>query len=632
MDNLAPQKFGIYSPVMGEREDFPNILLQNAFTPDNMNVQIWDGELRACKMRAPDMFRVGFKVASVSSADDTLTISGDYASRFLSTDSVVLYNSTSGTTFALSADAVYSSGTSLTTIYLSGNLLDTTPAAFIANTSNVMNTVRTSADFLQSTTPDGMEILRYHTFISQQGDQRTCAFTAQHVYNWSFTAGEWNPIFSSDQTCSGWSTDVHNGYLCATNNVDIPIYWDGNLANSMSGISSASGIAYASGDYIVSAEFIISYENYLMVGNVTYASGVSRGRNYVHWSSIGLGVESGSDWDVGGSGDAGAALVEGAGDITGGFGIYKGLLIIFKSKSARKMWFTGGDLVFEQANVNTSVGCSAPGSIINDEEGDLYYYGSDHSFREINRGRISGPINKTARGINSAFLYKIRSHYIDEYDEVWWSVPYGPEAESNNLTLVYKKSESSGIQDAWMERSMGVSAFGKYAQSETDDYTWDTLPWNTWEDWPWDSWDNAIDSNKDFPIEICAGTSGDTYRVNSGYLDAGVQSDKYFVLSTDLANFLMTYKRLQKMYVYARSEGGCTFTIYTISDNTGYLVNDSGSDWINQGTISIPSGGELERIELPVDIRARHFLIKVSAANDFSFVGMEFDYVFDGDE
>ncbi|RKY06642.1 MAG: hypothetical protein DRP56_07060, partial [Planctomycetota bacterium] len=113
---------------MGEREDFPNILLQNAFTPDNKNVQIWDGELRACKMRAADLFRPGYEIAVVTSADDTIDISGDYASEFLSTDSVVLYTSTSSDAFTLSADAVYSGDTSRTTIYLSGDLLDATPA------------------------------------------------------------------------------------------------------------------------------------------------------------------------------------------------------------------------------------------------------------------------------------------------------------------------------------------------------------------------------------------------------------------------------------------------------------------------------------------------------------------------
>ena len=44
-------KFGIYSPTMGKREDFPVILLDKSITPECMNVQIEDGEIKTAQMR-----------------------------------------------------------------------------------------------------------------------------------------------------------------------------------------------------------------------------------------------------------------------------------------------------------------------------------------------------------------------------------------------------------------------------------------------------------------------------------------------------------------------------------------------------------------------------------------------------
>jgi len=48
-------QFGIYSPVLGKREDVPNIFLQKALTPDILNCQFWQGKVRTSYGRTPEL-------------------------------------------------------------------------------------------------------------------------------------------------------------------------------------------------------------------------------------------------------------------------------------------------------------------------------------------------------------------------------------------------------------------------------------------------------------------------------------------------------------------------------------------------------------------------------------------------
>ena len=52
---MAKRLFGIMSPVLGLKKDFPTILLQNAFTPDNENVLLKYGEIHRAKMRLKEL-------------------------------------------------------------------------------------------------------------------------------------------------------------------------------------------------------------------------------------------------------------------------------------------------------------------------------------------------------------------------------------------------------------------------------------------------------------------------------------------------------------------------------------------------------------------------------------------------
>jgi hypothetical protein len=286
----------------------------------------------------------------------------------------------------------------------------------------------------------------------------------------------------------------------------------------------------------------------------------------------------------------------------------------FKRWSIRKLWLVGGDLVFNQSSLSSSIGCIAPGSVINDEDDRLYWYATDKTFREVSLGRISNGIKTTVRNINPEQIAKIRAVYIPEYDEVCWAVPHGNEATDNNKILVYTNGK-------WMVKDIPVVTFGEYSRQDT--YTWNTLPYATWDDWGWDSWDDA-QANPDFPVILCSDSDGNTYELNGSYSDNGGSYTSYFTLTTDLAQkrSLPVYKRLLAIYVYVRNASG-TATLQVKCDNE--------TDFRTMGTISLSGDEDILRVRLPVDERGRHFLIRLTSTDRFSFAGIEFEYLVSGD-
>jgi len=52
---MNKQKFGIFSPILGEKKDFPTILLGNTVNAENSNIVTRYGEVWRRKMREPDL-------------------------------------------------------------------------------------------------------------------------------------------------------------------------------------------------------------------------------------------------------------------------------------------------------------------------------------------------------------------------------------------------------------------------------------------------------------------------------------------------------------------------------------------------------------------------------------------------
>lgn len=610
--------FRIYSPTLGKREDFPGILLNKAVTPEISNMQNWNGIVRKAKLRLPELTRTTYEIDSIDVSADTVTLtSGGVTAEFTSGDSIVFYNTDGDTeahTVSSSVDV-----SSQTVITVTGDLTASTPDDFLFNSLNVPTTDPDEQDFLKVQTPDGFEVIRSVRFITSDESERLVAFTKQHIYFWDSTLTRWNLIYtSSAATTEYWDCDEYGDYLVATNNIDRPIQWDGNTANTFETIDTQ--LSATTSNFISKAKFIRSYRNYIFLGNVTLSDSTEL-QDYVYTSNIGEGVSSGGfRQDV--SKDSGAYFVSGKGEISGGFGEWQGYLIIFKRFSTRKFWFIGGDIPFQQDTVIDDVGCSAPGSVINDSVGNLFFYSSVRSLYEISVGRIDKGLNVSTRNFNPNLNILIRATFIEEYNEIWWAVPIGSESTANDTIIVFKDPGKWEIHD------IPVVTFGQYTQQTG--YTWLTLPFATWSDWSWDSW-TSVDSSAAFPIDLSFDSSGFCYQVHGDYLDDGDSYDSSFVVSTDLADkrALPVKTRISQLFVYVNNEGSGTITIDTKRDTETTWQSEAGQSGGTVNLFGVDDSGKTDqtlRQRIPMDLEGFNYLIRATGTTKYSVVGYEIEF------
>jgi hypothetical protein len=612
--------FRIYSNTLGKREDFPFILLNRAITPDISNMQTWNGELRKAKLRLPELTRTNYEIDSVDLSADTIQlVSGGVTAEFASGDSIIMYNiagETEAHTVVSSIDV-----SSQTVITVAGDLTASTPTEFTFNSLNVPVTDPLSADFLKVQTPDGFEVIKSDRFITSDESERLVAFTKTHIYFWDSILTIWDLIYTSSGETDYWDSDEYGDYLVATNNLDRPIKWDGSTSTTFESMDTS----YVSGSYIEKAKFIRAYRNYIFLGNLTLTDSTEL-QDSVVTSNIGEGVDSeGFRQDAGK--DAGFYTVDGRGDISGGFSEWQGYLIIFKRESARKFWFVGGDIPFAQDNMLSDTGCSAPGSVINDRRGNLFFYASDKALHEITLGRIDKGLNITTQNFNPELNILIRSTFIEEYNEIWWAVPQNANSTANDAVIVFKEPGKWEIHD------IPVVTFGRYRRQ--DSYTWNTLPFATWDDWAWDSW-TSVDANAAFPLDLSFDSSGYAYQVHGDYTDDGTAYDSVFTISTDLANkqALPFKKRINQMFVYVNNEGSGSIFIESKRDTETEWQSVVG---ISGGTINLygpddeGKTNQTLRQRIPMDLDAFNYAFRVTGTTKYSVVGFEFEYEVVGD-
>ena len=607
--------FAAYSPTLGLRKDFPSILLDKAFTPDAQNIQYWNGEIRSAKMRRKEFLRQGIACATVS--ETAIELTGDKTAQVPDGCDILLYTEDGQYAEVFEAiQAAYADGT--TTI----NPNASSEATFGAGEKVMMFTAGMEDDpteyaFGQVPVPDGNPVIRHHSHITDDGTEYAFAFTKRNVYLWFTVSQEWICAYAASAD-SEWSSASFHGVLIITN--DIPEdgirVWDGTKieADSFDLLDTTIG----PGVTITNAKFVTEFENHVILGNY----GLSNGDDYTN-GIIFSDLDDHTNWRQDEVNDAGALFVEGKGALDGGFGRKGSELYVFKDSSIRIYWYTANDLVFASRPYGANVGTICPDSIVNDKEGGLYFYASDLTFREVDLGVISRPINEDARMIvqTASILSKIRATYIGEYEELWWAVPYGANATGNNRVFCYK----NGV---WSQRIIDVSAFGTYRQNDT--WTWDTLPFASWDEWDWPSWDSP-ESVSDWPIDLASDYTGFVYNAHGSYSDKGETVTAYFVLATDLADLqaMRWFKRLLAMYLVIQKSGSEALTVEVKRDNEPY--------WQDAGTVTVASQANdilTERVskEGGIDFRAKRFQIKVSSTSSlFRFIGIEFNYLISGE-
>ena len=199
--------------------------------------------------------------------------------------------------------------------------------------------------------------------------------------------------------------------------------------------------------YLTKAKHLTTYESYLILG-YTYENG-SYYPQRKRWNAIG----EEENWVTGTSG----STEVGSADKITGFGNYQGLLIVFKEYSYYKYWLVATDLIFNGTSISTKIGCRCSGSIVNDSKGRLYWYASDGTFKEFSVGTISGPIQTDiVDKIYQSSVEKIKSDFIDETEEVFWSIPV--DNALNNKVISFKEGK-------WLQLNLSIPAFGNYHEA-----------------------------------------------------------------------------------------------------------------------------------------------------------------------
>jgi len=289
-----------------------------------------------------------------------------------------------------------------------------------------------------------------------------------------------------------------------------------------------------------------------------------------------------TDWYTG---DSGGAEI-GSRDFITGLIKYKGFLIVFKQESVHQMWLTEASTdIFNNKPLFTELGCKASDSIIMDDKENLYFFASDNTFRHLLYGEISQPIDPIVKAIKPSLVDGIKSTFIDEYGEIWWAIPHGT-CSANNKIIKYKK--------VWNQEDTAVNAFGKYIKESTELYLSD----------------------------LGADTSGYTKKLHS--VETGSNAS-YFVLSTDLTDKkgLSYDKRLLDLFLYVRKESSGTLTIE--------IKRNNETTWQSVGTIDLTGDEDILIQHLAPDLRAKTFLIKVSSSDHYRFLGLLFKFLITGE-
>ncbi len=432
------QTFGIFAPIMGLKKDFPVVLIQNVFTPDNKNILLKDGKIIRRKMREKDLLTA--EEAKVQTPDGNPII---HYHRFVKRSTGAEY------LLAFTKAHIYhwnSSNKAFDLKWTNHNITAST-IAFNDNGASPDTITDTGNGFVTAGFVVGDKIT-----ITGDSDNNG-DYTIAEVVGGTLTLIATDELTTEGlgdsvtivANCENWEIANYNNKVIATNFLDKVLVWDttGNFA----ALDTTNGIEYETTTYLTKAKHLAVYENYLILG-YTYEND-----NYypqrMRWNDIGNEAE----WIAGTSG----STEVGKSDFITGFGKYQGLLIVFKDYSYYKYWLVATSLIFNGTFISMKIGCQCSGSIVNDNKGRLYWYASDGTFKEFAVGTISGPIQTDiVDKIYNTSVDFIKSAFIDETEEVCWSIPF--DNALNNKLITFKEGK-------WLNLDLAIPAFGSYKEA-----------------------------------------------------------------------------------------------------------------------------------------------------------------------
>jgi len=430
------QLFGIFSPILGEKQDFPTILLDNTIQVENSNIVRKYGEVRRRQMREPDM---------LDSSDDK--------SQIPDKNPIIHYHRfvkrTTGAEYKLAFTKAH--------IYLWNTTTKAWDVKFTCQSDCTEWDTETYNDMVIATNYVDM-VLKWDTtgyFIPLQNTTAINITAATKASTCQVTAGTHglttgDRVFIKDVV---GMTQINNLQFVVTvvdadkftlDDIDSSAY---TTYTSGGTVVEFEGIEYAADTYLTKARYVTTFENYLILG-YTFEDGVSYPQRE-RWNDIG----DETDWD---SEDAGSKETEGN-EVIFGFKIYAGQLIIFKKKLRIRQWLVSTSDVWNWSVIPGNIGGISNHSIVEDPDGRVYWLANDLTIREMEEGEISQAIKPIMELIEASATNLVYGAYIAETGEIWWSIPY--QNSLNNKVITYKNG-------SWGELNLEVPAFGDYYEAE----------------------------------------------------------------------------------------------------------------------------------------------------------------------
>lgn len=616
------QYVGIFAPNYGLKEDMPTISLADAFTTENENILLRNGQIERARMRFPEFLEKAFANGTVTATHGNKTVVASAGAGTWAT-SITHKPYWTGRKISITDGGVTVDYT-IDTINDAGSQITLTANYDGTGGGGLVYSIGTAGQHVQIT--DGYPIIHYHRLIQTSGTAQIeyiLAFTKAHIYLWSTAWSAWILKFTSSE-CEQWDTVSFHEQVIATNNIDFVQVWgatSGDLFANLGG--DVSGIFLGGTSYLTAAKYIEVFESYVILAYVTIDGPVYPCTKV--WCTNG----DETDWDQTGAGDAGMANTEEGGFITG-LKAWGHRLIIAKQNQMRVAWLVTGEDVFNE-DVLIKVGCLANHTMITDGEDRLYWLASDYTIRCMPGGSvITGNMDLTIKQINPAYQQFAEATYIAEYGRILFALPIGITATGNNQIVWFDPTEGK-----WGIWAMEVAAFGNYKRQES--YTIDTIPFDSIDEIGWETID-TVENMVGFELDLCSDYNGYSYDLHTAEKDNGEDYTGSFVLSTDLLEKVLTkrlgttlrqFKRLQSIQLYLNEEPAGTFEID--------IKRDNRKNYESAGSVSLAYDADLDEEEkniiirdLSLDMRARHFLIKGSANNRFEFIGMVLGFLVSG--
>lgn len=610
--------FAVITQKGGIAENIPTVLLSEAFlAKGSENVHHRYGRYDRLRGRLPDLFDSEqvkikaptdvFVITAINTGTKTLTVTGDVTSGNTPLADGATIRINGGTTEANNI-----------TFTVNGTPTYSAPDSTVVVAETIAGAGATPGNLFVGATP----VIEYHRHIRQgTGTEHLLLGTKYHILLWlqsnksltvKFTVGDAN---GNPDAVERWEITDHLRNVVATNNSDFVLWWnvDGSVSNNFVALDNANGIDYeGTANRLTKCKHITSFERYLILGYTTEAGTVYPQRE--RWAGLATGGST-IDFDENGSSDAGSKDFTSSPGFVIGFKRHGDDLVIAKSDSMHRSWLVTGDTVFEWEEYALKVGNLSADGLINDKAGRLYWIASDLTIREINTPQpISTAVDITIKQLNSSKAEFIQSGYIDEFDEIWWSLASGASDTNDTVVAFHPDSGRAFIH------KLPIRAFGDFTQQES--FTYDTLPFDTYAAWGadwliYDTKRNVVG----FPLDLGSDYLGNTFDLHRADNDDGSDFTGKLIFSTTL-----TIPKSLNMFKRVNNGVDLIFNRKSSGSATLYAKRDTEKSWQLLGLASFVDTDlpETVIVHVPFDIRAKSFQFKLETTGDMEFLGAIF--------